>query len=48
MNLTHWQPFREMEEMSRQYSPFLSPSLRRRDDGTAWAPVSDITETDNE
>lgn len=48
MNLTRWQPFREMEEMFRQYSPFLSPSLRRRDDGTAWAPVSDITETDKE
>jgi HSP20 family protein len=48
MNLTRWEPFREMEEMFRQYSPFLSPSLRRRSEATTWAPVSDITETDKE
>ena len=48
MNLTRWEPFREMEDMFRQYSPFLSPSLRRRSEATTWAPVSDITETDKE
>jgi len=48
MNLTRWEPFREMEEMFRQYSPLLSPSLRRRSEETIWAPVSNIVETDKE
>jgi len=48
MNLTRWEPFREMEEMFRQYSPFLSPVRRRRGGEEAWAPVSNIVETDKE
>jgi HSP20 family protein len=48
MNLTRWEPFREMEEMFRQYSPFLSPSLRHRSEATTWAPVSDVTENEKE
>jgi len=48
MNLTRWEPFREMEEMFRQYSPFVSPAVRRRSEEATWAPVSNIVETDKE
>jgi len=48
MNLTRWEPFREMEEMLRQYSPFLSSSLRRRGEEGRWVPVANIVETDRE
>lgn len=49
MNITRWEPFREMEEMFRQYSPFLSRPLRREGgDMIEWTPVADISETDKE
>lgn len=49
MNITRWEPFREMEEMFRQYSPFFARSLRRTGgEGVAWSPVADISETGKE
>jgi HSP20 family protein len=48
MNITRWEPFREMEDMFRQYSPFFARALRRNGEGTEWSPVADITETDKE
>ena len=48
MNITRWEPFREVEDMFRQYSPFFARTLRRSGEGTEWSPVADITETDKE
>lgn len=49
MNITRWEPFREVEEMLRQYSPFVGRALRRTGgDGSDWTPVADICETDKE
>jgi Molecular chaperone (small heat shock protein) len=49
MNITRWEPFREVEEMLRQYSPLFARSLRRTGDNAGeWAPVADISETDKE
>jgi HSP20 family protein len=49
MNITRWEPFREMEDMFRQYSPLFARALRRSGgEGDAWSPVADITETDKE
>ncbi|WP_129781920.1 Hsp20/alpha crystallin family protein [Peristeroidobacter soli] len=49
MNITRWEPFREVEDMFRQYSPFLSRAMRRFEgDESKWRPVADITETDAE
>jgi HSP20 family protein len=49
MNIIRWEPFREMDDMLRQYSPFFARALRRDGgEGAAWSPVADITETDKE
>lgn len=49
MNITRWEPFREIEDVFRQYAPFFARSLRRTDgEGLEWTPVADITETDKE
>lgn len=48
MNITRWEPFREFEDMFRQYSPLFSRALRRNGDNGAWSPLADITETDKE
>lgn len=46
MNITRWEPFKEMEEFFRQGSPFFSRALRPRNgDLTEWAPVADISAT---
>jgi hypothetical protein len=29
MNITRWEPFREVEDVFRQYSPFFARALRR-------------------
>lgn len=49
MSITRWEPFREVEDMFRQYSPLFSRALRRAEgeDGK-WRPVADISETDKE
>ncbi|WP_129781983.1 Hsp20/alpha crystallin family protein [Peristeroidobacter soli] len=49
MNITRWEPFREVEDMFRQYSPFFSRAMRRFEgDESTWRPVADISETDAE
>jgi HSP20 family protein len=50
MNITRWEPFREFEDMFRQYSPFFSRQMLRREAGEMeqWTPVADISETDKE
>jgi HSP20 family protein len=49
MNITRWDPFREFEDMFRQYSPLFSRPVRRETgDVNEWSPVADITETDTE
>jgi HSP20 family protein len=49
MNIIRWEPFREVEDMFRQYSPFFSRALRRNDaEAGGWTPVADISETDQE
>ena len=48
MNITRWEPFREFDEMLREYSPFFSRGPRRGVRGTDWMPLADITETDKE
>jgi HSP20 family protein len=48
MALIRWEPFREMEEMFRQYSPLLRQPSRELGEITSWRPVADITETDKE
>ena len=49
MNITRWEPFREMEDIFRQYSPFFAGALRRNSgEGTGWSPVADISETAQE
>jgi HSP20 family protein len=47
MNLTRWEPFREMEDFLR-YSPLFSRALRRGENGTEWRPTADISETEQE
>jgi HSP20 family protein len=48
MNVTRWDPFREIDEVFRQYSPFFTRALRRGGEVGTWSPVADITETDKE
>lgn len=48
MNITRWEPFREVEEMFRHYSPLFSRTLRRNGEGSEWTPLADISETDKE
>lgn len=48
MNVTRWEPFREFDQMLREYSPFFARGLRRGARGTDWTPLADISETDKE
>jgi len=49
MNVTRWEPFREMEEVFRQYAPLLRRAVPATDGPIAqWRPVADIAETDEE
>lgn len=48
MNITRWEPFREFEDMFRQYSPLFSRAMRRSGEAGEWSPLADITETDKE
>jgi len=49
MNIIRWEPFREVEDMFRQYSPLFSRSLRQGSgDEGGWRPLADISETDKE
>lgn len=46
MNLTRWEPFREMDTLLRRYSSLMGRSLQ--DDIQQWAPIANICETDKE
>jgi len=48
MNITRWEPFREMEEVLRSYAPFFGRGMRRDGNETQWRPLADITESDQE
>jgi len=54
MNITRWDPFRELEDVSSRLSRVLgAPALRQgldeRDEGFAnWAPAVDVEETEGE
>ena len=49
MSIIRWEPFREVDEMLRQYSPFFSRGLRRTGgEAGEWTPVADISETDKD
>jgi HSP20 family protein len=48
-NVGRWEPFREVEEVLRQFSPFWSRSPRdEREAGGVWRPLANISETDRE
>lgn len=47
MNLTRWEPFRDMEEMFRGFSPGFGHALRRNGE-ESWRPLANISESDKE
>ena len=54
MNLTKWDPFRELEDMTQRLNRIFGHSLVSRDKGSEainiaeWAPAVDVSETDAE
>lgn len=49
MNITRWEPFREMEDLLRRYTPFFSRSAGNGNGKEmTWAPSADISETEQE
>jgi HSP20 family protein len=54
MNITRWDPFRELEEMSDRLNQVFGRSISRTDQGrevmtvAEWTPRVDISETDRE
>src|SRR5205085_7921178 len=52
--LTHWEPFREMEDLQNRLSSFFTRAPMRRGNGKEsitlpeWTPLADITEDDRE
>ena len=54
MNLTKWDPFRELEDMTQRLNRIFGHSLVAKDKGSeaikdaAWAPAVDVSETDSE
>jgi HSP20 family protein len=49
MNITRWDPFREVEDVFRRYSPFLARPVRREGgEALEWTPVADISENEKE
>jgi len=48
MSIVRWEPFREMDEFFRRYTPMFARA-QKGDLGTAdWAPAADISETEKE
>jgi len=51
MNLTLWDPFKEMEDLLEKYAKTGRKSLLKKEDGELlagdWVPVVDIEETDD-
>lgn len=54
MNLTKWDPFKELEDVSSRLNRIFGRSLTRTEPGSEtltmvdWAPSADISETDTE
>lgn len=54
MNLTKWDPFHELEDMSQRLNRIFGRSLAQRDQGSEtfkvadWSPAVDVSETDQE
>lgn len=54
MNLTKWDPFRELEDMTTRLNRIFGHSLVTKDKGgesinvAEWAPAVDVSETDND
>ena len=54
MNLTKWDPFRELEDMTQRLNRIFGHSLVSKEKGTEamrvaeWAPAVDVSETDAE
>lgn len=50
MNLTRWDPFKELEFMNNRMQVLFPPSMRRDDDAMLadWTPAIDVQETEGE
>lgn len=50
MNLTRWDPFKELELMNNRMQALFPPSMRRDDDAMLadWTPAIDVQETEAE
>jgi HSP20 family protein len=50
MAMLRWEPFREMQDTLRRFSPFLLPDSGARDDASprSWVPLANISETEKE
>ena len=48
MSIVRWEPFREMEDMFRQYAPFFGRAVTNGRQERFWAPSADISETEQE
>ena len=54
MNLTKWEPFKELEDMTQRLNRIFGRSLIDRDKGSEaltvaeWAPAVDVSETETE
>ncbi len=48
LSVTRWEPFREMEEAIRQFSPFFGRGLVGQREGVEWRPVANISENERE
>jgi len=49
MSLIRWEPFREIDDLFRQYSPLFNRSTRAADESASqWAPSANISETEKE
>jgi HSP20 family protein len=50
MTTLRWEPFREVQDVLRRFSPFYLPDNGARDDAStrSWVPLANISETDKE
>ncbi len=47
MNISRWEPIRELDNLFNRYSRLLTRNLSRNED-VEWTPTANITETDKE
>ena len=47
-DIGRWEPFRELEQTLRQFSPFWGRAQRDDESGGAWRPLANISENDRE